>query len=95
MLNMSALPSVLLLGSSGRVGSAIKAALLKNKERFSKIGVVESATSYASPDKALVWTCLKEQGFEVVQLNLADKSAMVQAFRGIITSLPQLAILRS
>lgn len=95
MLNMSALPSVLLLGSSGRVGSAVKTAILKNKERFSKIGVVENAVSNASLDKALVWTRLKEQGWEVVQLNLADKGAMVEAFKGTLISLPQLAILRS
>jgi uncharacterized protein YbjT (DUF2867 family) len=85
---MSSLQNVLLLGASGRAGSAIKDALLANKRRFSKLGVVTTPGSYEQHDKAPLWASLKEQDVEVIQLDLTDKAAMLQAFKGIIASIP-------
>lgn len=79
---MSVYKNVLLLGASGRVGSAIQTALLANKSRFSKLGVATSAASYGNPEKQAVWTMLKDQGVEVIALDLTDKAAMVEAFKG-------------
>ena len=88
---MSSLQNVLLVGASGRAGSAIKDALLAKKSRFSKLGVVTSAASYANADKKHIWASLEEQGVKVLPLDLEDKTAMVQAFKGTKTSIPRLS----
>jgi uncharacterized protein YbjT (DUF2867 family) len=84
---MASLQNVLLLGASGRAGSAIKDALLSNRNSFARLGVVTSADSYANADKKSVWKSLEKEGVYIIPLDLTDKAAMVQAFRGMQNSI--------
>jgi uncharacterized protein YbjT (DUF2867 family) len=80
---MSAFKKVLLVGASGRVGSAIQTELLANKRKFSKLGVLTASGSAADPQKDAYWETLAAQGVEITSVDFSDRGALVTAFRGI------------
>ena len=79
---MSAYKSVLVVGASGRAGSAITAELLSKKGQFEKLGVLTSKPA-ATPDaKAEYWASLAKQGVEVIRVDLSDVKAVTSVLKG-------------
>ena len=81
---MTPFKHVLLVGASGRVGTAIQAELLAKKSNFSKLGVLTSSTSAPDPKKDAYWESLAAQGVQIVTVDFSDSKALVTAFRGSI-----------
>jgi len=76
------LQNILLVGATGRVGSAVIRALLSQKDKFTKFGAVTSPASYADPAKKAKWAALEQQGVQIISVDLTDTAAMTEAFRG-------------
>ncbi len=76
------LQNILLIGATGRVGSAIIRALLSQKGKFNQLGAVTSPASYADPAKKAKWALLEQQGVQIITVDLTNTAAMTEAFRG-------------
>jgi uncharacterized protein YbjT (DUF2867 family) len=81
---MSAFKNILLVGASGRVGSAIQAELLARKNNFSKLGVLTTSAAAPHPAKDAYWATLEAQGIEILRVDFDDMKALVEAFKGTI-----------
>ena len=79
---MASLQNILLIGSTGTIGSAIRKALLANKSQFKKLGVLTSPASVADVKKSEVFDELKKEGVEVVVADLDDKASLVKGLKG-------------
>lgn len=82
LLKMSPFRNVLLVGASGRAGSAIQAELLAKKKNFSKLGVLTASSSAPNPKKDAYWESLEAQGVQITRVDFSDSGALVEAFRG-------------
>jgi saccharopine dehydrogenase-like NADP-dependent oxidoreductase len=81
---MSPFKSVLLVGASGRVGSAIQTELLAKKSSFSKIGVLTTLASAPDPEKDAYWASLAAQNVEILRVDFSDRNALVKTFKGTV-----------
>jgi uncharacterized protein YbjT (DUF2867 family) len=81
---MSAFKNILLVGASGRVGSAIQAELLARKNNFSKLGVLTMSAAASHPAKDAYWATLEAQGIEILRVDFDDRKALVKAFEGTV-----------
>lgn len=81
---MSPFKNVLLVGASGRVGSAIQTELLAKKSSFSKIGVLTTSASAPDPAKDAYFASLAAQNVEVLRVDFSDGDALVKAFKGTV-----------
>ena len=81
---MTAFKNILLVGASGRVGSAIQAELLARKSNFSKLGVLTTATTAPHPEKDAYWATLEARGIEIFRVDFGDMKALVEAFKGTV-----------
>ena len=81
---MTAFKNILLIGASGRVGSAIQAELLARKSNFSKLGVLTTSAAAPHPEKDAYWAFLEAQGIEILRVDFDDMKALVKAFEGTV-----------
>lgn len=81
---MSPFKNVLLVGASGRVGSAIQTELLAKRSSFSKIGVLTTLASAPDPAKNAYWASLAAQNVEILRVDFSDKNALAKAFKGTV-----------
>jgi len=79
---MGSLKNILLIGSTGTIGSAIRKALVARKSAFDKVGVLTGAASLADPKKADAFQSVKSEGVEIVVAELDDKAGLVKALKG-------------
>ena len=79
---MRSLKNILLIGSTGTIGSAVRKALVARKSAFDKVGVLTGAASLADPKKAEAFQSVKSEGVEIVVAELDDKSGLVKALKG-------------
>jgi nucleoside-diphosphate-sugar epimerase len=79
---MASLNNILLIGSTGTIGSALRKALVARKSAFDKVGVLTGAASLADPKKAEVFQSVKNEGVEIVVAELDDKAGLVKALKG-------------
>jgi hypothetical protein len=80
---MSPFKNVLLIGASGRVGTAIQTELLAKKSNFSKLGVLTASGSAPNPEKEAYFAFLEAQGVEIIRVDFSDRNALVKTFKGI------------
>jgi hypothetical protein len=81
---MTSLTDILLVGGTGTLGSAIRKALVANKSKFNRIGVLTSIASIEDPKKKPAFeTIEKDEGLSIVVSNLDDVSALTKAMEGI------------
>ena len=79
---MRSLKNILLIGSTGTIGSAVRKALVARKSAFDKVGVLTGAASLADPKKAEAFQSVKNEGVEIVVAELDDKAGLVKALKG-------------
>ena len=77
---MASLERILLIGSTGTIGTAIRKALVLQKSRFMKIGVLTSTASLEK--KKAVFDSLQSEGLEIVLSDLDDKESLSKALKG-------------
>ena len=79
---MASLKNILLIGSTGTIGSAIRKGLVARKSAFDKVGVLTGSASLADPKKAQTFQSLRTEGIEIVVAELDDKAGLVEALKG-------------
>ena len=79
---MAALRNILLIGSTGTIGSAIRQALVTRKSAFAKVGVLTGSASLADPKKAEVFESVKAGGIGIVVAELDDMAGLIKALKG-------------
>jgi len=79
---MASLQNILLVGSTGTIGTAIRKALLAHRSHFKKLGVLTSPASVSDARKSEVFDGLKKEGVEVVVADLDDKPSLVKGLKG-------------
>jgi nucleoside-diphosphate-sugar epimerase len=79
---MGSLNNILLIGSTGTIGSALRKSLVARKSAFEKVGVLTGSASLADPKKAEAFQSVKSEGVEIVVAELDDKSGLVKALKG-------------
>jgi uncharacterized protein YbjT (DUF2867 family) len=80
---MAPLKNILLVGSTGTIGSAIRKALISKKSHFDKVGVLTTGASLSDSKKSVVFNALESEGLKIVVADLDDKAALVPALKGI------------
>lgn len=90
--NMASFDRVLLIGASGLLGKAIQNALLMNKGKFEKLGVLTSSSALPNPSKDEYWASLRARGVEIIKVDFGDNDALVKAFSGNTPCYPNLRI---
>jgi len=78
----SSLSNILLIGSTGTIGSGIRKALVARKSAFDRVGVLTGSASLSDPKKAEVFESVKNEGIEIVVAELDDKAGLVKALKG-------------
>src|SRR5271169_4460988 len=81
---MASLQNILLIGSTGTIGTAIRKALVSNISQFKKVGVLTTAASLADSRKKAVFDTLQGNGLEIVVSDLDDKESLVKALKGYV-----------
>jgi len=92
---MGSLQNILLIGSTGTIGTAIRKGLVFHKSKFSKVGVLTAAASLADEKKKAIFDTLHGEGLEIVVSDLDDKESLVKALKGwdtVICALAPLAV---
>lgn len=79
---MSAFKNILVVGASGRVGTAVQTELFAKSQNFSKLGVLRASTTPQDPKKDSYWESLKARGVEIISADFSDHEALVKAFKG-------------
>jgi uncharacterized protein YbjT (DUF2867 family) len=79
---MASLKNILLIGSTGTIGTAIRKALVSNISQFKKVGVLTTAASLADSRKKAVFDTLQGEGLKVVVSDLDDKESLVKSLKG-------------
>ena len=77
----SALENILLIGSTGTIGTAIRTALVSQKSKFKRIGALTTTASLEK--KKDVFDGLQNEGLEIVLSDLDDKESLSKALKGI------------
>ena len=77
----SSLENILLIGSTGTIGTAIRTALVTQKSKFKRIGVLTTTTSLEK--KKDVFDGLQNEGLEIVLSDLDDKESLSKALKGM------------
>jgi uncharacterized protein YbjT (DUF2867 family) len=83
---MTSLQNILLIGSTGTIGTAIRKSLVSHKSQFSKLGVLTTASSLADPKKRAVFDTFHNEGLEIVVSDLDDKESLLKALKGTLPS---------
>jgi nucleoside-diphosphate-sugar epimerase len=82
---MTSLQDILLVGATGTLGSAIRKALVANKSKFNRIGVLTSMTSLNDPKKKPVFESIeKDEGLTIITVNLDDVVTLTRALEGFL-----------
>jgi uncharacterized protein YbjT (DUF2867 family) len=76
------LQNILLVGSTGTIGTAIRKALVSNKSQFNKIGALTTAASLSDPKKKDSFDTIQSEGVQIVTADLEDHNSLVQALKG-------------
>jgi len=80
---MTSLQDILLVGATGTLGTAIRKALVANKSKFNRIGVLTTMPSMDDPKKRSVFESIeKDEGLNIVISNLDDVVVLTQAMEG-------------
>ena len=70
----SVLENILLIGSTGTIGTAIRTALVSQKSKFKRIGALTTTASLEK--KKDVFDGLQNEGLEIVVSDLDDKESL-------------------
>jgi nucleoside-diphosphate-sugar epimerase len=81
-MTMTSFQNILLIGSTGTIGSAIRKALIAQKSYFTKIGVLTTSDSLANPKKKQVFDTLHSEGLQIVVSDLDEKETLMKALKG-------------
>lgn len=76
----SSLEHILLIGSTGTIGTAIRTALVSQTSKFKRIGVLTTTASLEK--KKDVFDGLQSEGLEIVLSDLDDKESLTKALKG-------------
>jgi len=87
---MGSLKNILLVGSTGRIGSAIRHALVSHRDHFEKIGVLTTSASISDPKKKAGFDAVEKEGLVIVLADLEDKESLVKALKGMSSHLRML-----
>ena len=77
----SSLEHILLIGSTGTIGTAIRTALVSQRSKFKRIGVLTTTASLEK--KKDVFDSLQSEGLEIVLSDLDDKESLTKALKGM------------
>jgi len=80
---MTSFQDILLVGATGTLGTAIRKALVAEKSKFNRIGVLTTMASVEDPKKRPVFESIeKDEGLCIVISNLDNVDALSQAMEG-------------
>jgi uncharacterized protein YbjT (DUF2867 family) len=79
---MAAIRNILLIGSTGTIGSAIRKALVARKDKFGRLGALTTQASLNDAKKKVVFEGFRHDGIEIVVADLDDQASLVKALKG-------------
>ena len=79
---MGALRNILLIGSTGTIGSAIRKALVAQKAQFGRLGALTTQASLEDSKKKAVFDGFQAESIEIVVADLDNKASLVKALKG-------------
>jgi len=81
---MSSLRNVILVGSTGTIGTAIRKALIAHKHQFERIGVLTTPASLSDPKKKDIFSAIEKERVDVFSVDIEDKAVLVKTLKGMI-----------
>jgi FlaA1/EpsC-like NDP-sugar epimerase len=81
LFNMT-LQNILLIGSTGRIGTAIRKALVSHKSQFNKIGALTTSESLSDAKKKESFDTIQSEGVQIVVADFDDHNTLTQALKG-------------